>query len=93
MVANLCFDFISDTKSAVAPQAIAITVISKIAIKEPDLMKELQVHVRQMLPYGTPAFRARAKKLFKCLNIREEEFTINRNEEDKLLHKWLMKSE
>ncbi len=92
-VVNLCFDFISDTKTAVAPQVFAITVISNIAKKEPDIMKELQVLVRQMLPYSTPAFHSRAKKIFKNLDLPEKDNVFKKSEEDKLLHDWLMKKE
>jgi hypothetical protein len=90
-VANICFNYISDTKTAIAPQALAMTVLSNIAKKEPDLMKELRVLVHQMLPYGTPAFRARAKKIFKNLDLSEKDAVFNKNEEDILLHDWLMK--
>jgi hypothetical protein len=92
-VVNLCFNFISDTKTAIAPQAFSMTVLSNIAKKEPDLMKELRVLIRQMLPYGTPAFRARAKKIFKNLDLSEKDAVFNKSEEDKLLHDWLMKKE
>ncbi len=92
-VANICFNFISDTKAAVAPQAFAMTVLANIAKKEPDLLKELHVLVHQMLPYGTPAFRARARKIFKDLNVREEDSAMNKKEEDRLLREWLMKKD
>jgi hypothetical protein len=92
-VANICFNFISDTKTAIAPQAFAITVLSNIAKKEPDLLKELRVIVHHMFPYGTPAFRARAKKIFKDLNLWEKDNVINKNEEDKLLHEWLLRKD
>ena len=92
-VANLCFNFISDPKTAIAPQAFAMTVISNIAKKEPNLMKELQVLVHQMHPYGTPAFRARAKKIFKDLDLREEGKDLSKNEEERLFYEWLMKKE
>ena len=47
-----------------------MTVLAKIAWEEPMLWKEFEIVVRQMLPYATPAFRARAKKE---LQIRERE--------------------
>jgi hypothetical protein len=93
IVANICFNYISDTKTAIAPQAFAITVLSNIAKKEPDLLKELHLLVHQMFPYGTPAFRARAKKIFKDLDLRKEGHVINKNEEEKLLYEWLMKKD
>jgi hypothetical protein len=93
MVANICFNYISDAKAAVASQAFAITVLANIAKKEPDLLNELRIHVRHMLPYGTPAFRARAKKVFKGLDLQEEGTALNQKDEDKLLSAWLMKTD
>jgi hypothetical protein len=92
-VVNICFNLISDVKAAIAPQAFAMTVLANIAEKEPDLLKELRVIVHQMLPYGTPAFRARAKKIFKDLDLCEEDNLINKNEEHKILHKWLIRKD
>jgi hypothetical protein len=92
-VANICFNFISGIKTAIAPQAFAMTVLANIAKKEPDLLRELRVLVHQMLPYGTPAFRARAKMIFKDLDLLKENSEINKNEEDNLLHEWLMKKD
>ena len=90
-VANICLNLISDTKAAVAPQVFAMTVLANMTHKEPDLLKELRVQVQQMFPYSTPAFRARAKNIFKDLGLRQEDIVISKKEEDKLLHEWLMK--
>lgn len=90
---NVCFDYIANTKAGIAQQAFALTVLSNIAEKEPALMKELQVLVRQMLPYSTPAFHARAKKIFKNLDIPGKNIVLSKSEEDKLLHEWLMNKE
>jgi hypothetical protein len=80
-------------KAAVAPQAFAITVLANIARTEPDLLKEFHVLVRHMLPYGTPAFRARARKIFKDLDLWEKESAKMKDEEDVLLKSWLMKKD
>jgi hypothetical protein len=45
-----------------------MTVLSKIADKQPALKKELELTIQQMLPYTTPAFRARAKQVLKGSN-------------------------
>ena len=69
-VANLCFEFISSFEEPIAVRTFSMTVLAKIAWEEPMLWKEFEIVVRQMLPYATPAFRARAKKE---LQIRERE--------------------
>ena len=78
IVANLCFEFISSIDEPIAVRTFSMTVIAHIAKNEPALKKELEFVVRQMLPYSTPAFRARAKKVFK--NPALEEFTDHARE-------------
>jgi len=59
-VTAICFDMIADTKIPIASQVFAMTVAANIAKNKPPLLKELKTLVRQMLPYGTGAFLARA---------------------------------
>ena len=70
-VANLCFDLIASENESIAARTFSITVLANIAREEPALRKELEIIVRQMLPYSTPAFRARAKKILKKSEIEE----------------------
>ncbi|MGD1046859.1 MAG: hypothetical protein ABR936_16245 [Bacteroidota bacterium] len=70
-VANLCFELISSIDEPIAVRTFSITVFAKIAQEEPGLEKELEIVVRQMLPYATNAFRARAKKVLKNHEIEE----------------------
>ena len=71
VVANLCFELISSIDEPIAVRTFSITVLAKIAQVEPELKKELEIVVRKMLPYATPAFRARAKKVLKNREIEE----------------------
>ena len=71
VVANLCFELISSIDEPIAVRTFSITVLAKIAQEEPELKNELEIIVRQMLPYATPAFRARAKKVLKNHEIEE----------------------
>ena len=64
-VASLCFNLISSINEPIAVRTFSMTVLANIAKHEPDLYQELDLTVRQMLPYATPAFRARAKKTLK----------------------------
>jgi hypothetical protein len=70
-VTNLCFDLLSSPKEDIAVRTFSITVIANIAKEEPELQKELGIVVEQMLPYTTPAFRARARKVLKSRKIEE----------------------
>jgi hypothetical protein len=71
IVANLCFELISSIDEPIAVRTFSMTVIANIAKKEPALKKELEIVIRQMLPYSTAAFRARAKKVLKDQEIEE----------------------
>jgi len=55
-----CLDLIDDLKETVAVKAFAITVATKIAKTEPDLIRELQLVIKKHLPHATAAFHKRS---------------------------------
>jgi hypothetical protein len=69
-LADLCFSYLASIDEPIAVRTFSMTVLAKIANDEPDLQKEIETTVRQMMPYSTPAFISRARKVFK--NIRKE---------------------
>lgn len=58
-----CVDLIDDACQPVAVRAFALTVASRIAKSEPNLLKELRLIVSKHLPHTTAAFRQRAKEI------------------------------
>ena len=52
-----------------AIKAFAITVLGRLAKKYPEIIPELQVVIEDQLSNQSPAFKGRAEKLFKELNI------------------------
>ena len=62
-VATKCFDYISDPAEAIAVKAFSLTVLDTICKREPDLKNELLLLIKERLPYETPAFKSRAKKI------------------------------
>lgn len=66
-VADLCFTFLSDKKQPIAVRAFSLTVLSNIAVKEKALQNELMIIIEDELPYATPAFAVRAKKVLQQL--------------------------
>lgn len=56
-----CIDLIDDVNEPVAVRAFAVTVATKIAKSEPDLIKELQLVVKKHLPHTTIAFHKRSR--------------------------------
>lgn len=66
-VADLCFQFLSDTSETIAVRCFSMTVLSNIAMKKPELKNELRILIEDQFPYATPGFLSRAKKVLKQL--------------------------
>ena len=66
-VASVCFDELSSGTSPMAVKACAMTVLARIAEREPDLAREVRLIIEQQLPYGAPSFHARARRILKSL--------------------------
>ena len=62
-VYSLCLDLIGDLKQPVAVKVFAITTARKIAEKEPSLISELSLVVREQLPHNSVAFSKRAREV------------------------------
>jgi hypothetical protein len=58
-----CIDLLDDADQPAAVRAFAMTVATRIAKSEPDLINELRLIVSKHLPHATAAFRARAKQV------------------------------
>lgn len=66
-VAALCFKYLSAGDSPVAVKCFSMTVLARIAEKEPYLGREIRLVIEQQLPYGSGGFRARAARVLKAL--------------------------
>jgi hypothetical protein len=66
--ATLCFDYLGDVGSPIAVKANAMTVLQRIATREPDLKHELQTSIELMMPYVGVALQARARIVLKQLD-------------------------
>lgn len=64
-VADICFEYLQDRKTAVAIRVFSMTTLSHIIKDQPDMKKELRMILEDQLPYGSPAFKSRAKKVLK----------------------------
>lgn len=62
-VANACFAFVADPGEAPAIRAFSMTVSDNLARSNPDLQRELRLILEEQLPFATPAFASRAKKI------------------------------
>lgn len=58
-----CFGYITDRGTPIAVRAFSMTVLHRLIEKEPDLKKELQIILADELPYASPGFVSRARKI------------------------------
>ena len=67
-VISVCFDELSSADSPVAVRVHAMSVLANASKGEPDIKRELKATIEQMLPYGGPALRARARMVLKQIS-------------------------
>ena len=66
-VATLCFNYLASPGSPVAVRVFSMTVLARIAAKEPDLRRELRLVIEQGRPYGSKGYCSRAARILKDL--------------------------
>lgn len=67
MVADICFGYLQNKKEAVAIRVYAMSAIADIARHNHELKQELKLIIEDNLPYTSPAFISRAKKVMRTL--------------------------
>jgi hypothetical protein len=67
-IVNTCFKFLNDNSSTVAIKALSISVLYKVCLSEPELMRELKIIIENQMPYSSPAFTSRGKKILEKIN-------------------------
>ena len=67
-ILNRSFELLNDIDQPIAVKVFAMTVISNLAEKYPDIKPELRVSIEALLPNGSPGIKSRGKKLLKKLN-------------------------
>ena len=65
--ADLCFQFLCNTKEPVAIRVFAMTVLANLAKENPELKNEIIPIIEDQMPYGSAGFVSRGKKLLKQL--------------------------
>jgi hypothetical protein len=65
-VAN-AYRLLEDRTEPIAVHVFAMGIIAHVAKKKPDLRHELKILIEDRFPYGSPAFKSRAKKVLKLL--------------------------
>jgi hypothetical protein len=61
------FKLFSHASEPVAVRVFAMSVMTQVAMKEPDLKKEVIIAIEEQLPYGSAAYVSRAARSLKAL--------------------------
>ncbi len=67
ITAQVCFDLLQNRKEAIAVRVFSMTVLANIAKHQPELKSELKIIIEDTLPYGSPGFVSRGRKILKGL--------------------------
>jgi hypothetical protein len=67
MAIDRCFELLVNPKMPVAIRAFSMTVLANLIKEEKDLQRELRIVLEDQLPYGSPGFVSRARKVLKGL--------------------------
>lgn len=66
-VAACCFRFLEDKKEAIAVRVFSMSVLGNLTMENPGLKEELILLIEDGLPYASPAYLSRSKKVLKQL--------------------------
>ncbi len=72
-VLNLCFGFLQDNSKSIAVKVFSMTVCYNLAKSYPDLLKELEVHIKDILLIQgdlSPAIFSRGNAILRKINRR-----------------------
>jgi len=61
--ADLCFQFLGNTKEPIAIRVFAMTVLANLAKENPELKNEIIPLIEDQMPFGSAGFRSRGKKV------------------------------
>jgi hypothetical protein len=64
---NSAVRIMKDPEQLVAAKVFGMTLLANIAIGHPDLRSEIRAILESQYPYGSPAFRSRARKVLKAM--------------------------
>jgi hypothetical protein len=66
-IAELCFSYLQNRSEPIAVRVFAMTVLSRICEKNPELKQELKILIEDELPFASAGFRSRGMKILKKL--------------------------
>ena len=69
-VMNICFEFIGGMETPIAVKAFALTILSNLSQEYPEIKAELKLVIDDQWEHSTAAFRSRAKKALKQMEVK-----------------------
>jgi hypothetical protein len=70
-VMSICFDFIAEPETSIAVKAFALTILSDLSQEYPEIRAELRLIIDEQWQHSTPAFRTRARKALKRMEVKQ----------------------
>lgn len=67
-IADRCFRYLTDNEENIAVRVFSLTVLETIAKENPELKRELRMIIEDHLPFASPAYLSRARKILKNLS-------------------------
>ena len=64
-VIDMAFSFLQRKREPIAVKVFSMSVIARLAANLPDLKKELRIVLEDSLPYSSPGFISRARKVLR----------------------------
>lgn len=69
-VMSICFEFVADAATPIAVKVFALTILSNLSQDYPEIRSELRLIIEEQWEQATPAFRSRARKILKRLEVK-----------------------
>ena len=77
---NICFDFMNMSMKRIAAKVYCMEVLYRICEFLPELKGELYWTIKNQMPYSTPGFISRGRKIIKKLNYSPDDEYISEME-------------
>lgn len=69
-VMSVCFDFVADPETPIAVKAFSLTILCNLSAFYPEIRGELRLIIEEQWEQAPPAFRSRAKRVLKKMEVK-----------------------
>jgi hypothetical protein len=68
-VMSTCFEFIQSPETPIAVKAFSLTILSNLGVDYPEIRGELKLIIEEQWEHATSAFRSRAKRILREIDV------------------------